>query len=225
VYDIKSKDNRDSWNDLIELTRVLNQTPPDRLEAALRPILDVDEVLRFLATDIVLLNGDGYWTRASDYNIYQDPEGQFHILPHDGNETFRVPAAGGGGRGRGAAGGRGARGGRGAAGGRGGRGGGGGPRATIDLDPLVGLDNPGQPLRSKMLSIPALQEKYLEYVRDIATNWLDWERLGPIVERYQELIADDVEADTRKLESLEDFQAGTEAFRDFAEQRRAFLLN
>jgi hypothetical protein len=76
-----------------------------------------------------------------------------------------------------------------------------------------------------MLSIPALQEKYLEYVRDIATNWLDWERLGPIVERYQELIADDVEADTRKLESLEDFQAGTEAYRDFAEQRRAFLLN
>ena len=225
VYDIKSKDNSDSWNDLIELTRVLNQTPPDRLEAALRPLLDVDEVLRFLATDIVLLNGDGYWTRASDYNIYQDPEGQFHILPHDGNETFRVPAAGAGGRGRGAAGGRGARGGRGAAGGRGGRGGGGGPRATIDLDPLVGLDNPGQPLRSKLLSIPALQEKYLEYVRDIATNWLDWERLGPIVERYQDLIADDVEADTRKLESLEDFQAGTEAFRNFAEQRRAFLLN
>ena len=110
VYDIKTKDDQDSWNDLIELTRVLNQTPPDRLEAALELILDVDEVLRFLATDIVLLNGDGYWTRASDYNIYQDPDGRFHIIPHDGNETFRVPGVGGrggGGRGRGSVGGRG----------------------------------------------------------------------------------------------------------------------
>jgi spore coat protein CotH len=223
VYDIKTKDDQDAWNDLIELARVLNQTPPESLEAALEPILDIDGVLRFLASDIALLNGDGYWTRASDYNIYQDPDGRFHIIPHDGNETFRVPAAGGGrgggGRGRGAPVRRGGR------AGRGGRGAGGAPRATIDLDPLVGLDNPGQPLRSKLLAIPALRESYLGYVRDIATNWLDWEKLGPIVERYLALIAEEVAADTRKLESLEDFEAGAEAFRNFAEQRRAFLLN
>ena len=220
MFDIKTKDDEDSWTDLIELTRVLNETPPDRLEAALGPILDIDEVLKFLALDIVLLNGDGYWTRASDYNIYQDLDGQFHLVPHDGNETFRVPGARGRGGRRGARAGFGPRAGRG--GGFGGRGR--GPRATIDLDPLVGIDDLGKPLRSKLLAVPVLRERYMGYVRDIATKWLDWERLGPIVERYRALIAADVEADTRKLESLEDFQSGAEAFRSFAEQRRAFLL-
>ena len=47
------------------LRRVLNTTPPDRLEAALAPILDVDETLRFLAVDVALVNGDGYWTRGA----------------------------------------------------------------------------------------------------------------------------------------------------------------
>ncbi len=217
VYDIKTKDDPDSWTDLIELTRVLNETPPEGLEAALDPILDIDGVLKFLALDVVLLNGDGYWTRASDYNIYQDPDGRFHLVPHDANETFRVPGVGG----RGGAGGRGPRGGfR----GRGGRGGRVGPRATIDLDPLVGLDDAGKPLRSKLLAVPALRERYLGYVRDIATKWLDWEKLEPIIERYRAIIAADVEADTRKLYSLEDFQRGAEAFKSFAEQRRAFLL-
>ena len=43
---------------------MLNETPPDRLEAALAPILDVDGALRFLALEIALVNGDGYWMRA-----------------------------------------------------------------------------------------------------------------------------------------------------------------
>ncbi len=227
VFDIKTKDDPDSWADLIELTRVLNETPPNQLEAALEPILDIDGVLKFLALDIVLLNGDGYWTRASDYNIYQDPDGRFHLVPHDANETFRVPGVGGrGGRGgaRGGFGPRGGGGGRGGFGPRRGRGGRGGPRATIDLDPLVGLDDAGKPLRSKLLAVPALRERYMGYVRDIATKWLDWEKLEPIIERYRALIAADVEADTRKLYSLEDFQRGAEAFKSFAEQRREFLL-
>ena len=203
VYDIKTKDDEDSWDDLIELTRVLNETPADQLEEALDPILDIDAALRFIAVDVALLNGDGYWTRASDYDIYQDPAGRFHIIPHDGNETFRVPAGGAG---------------------RGGGGGGGRLRATIDLDPLVGLDDPTKPLRSKLLAVPALRERYMGYVREIATKWLDWDMLSPRVEQYQSLISEFVEADSRKLESFDDFQTGPELFRDFAVQRGRFLL-
>ena len=44
-------------------------------------MLDVDGVLRFLALEIALVNTDGYWTRASDYNIYQDERGRFHVHP------------------------------------------------------------------------------------------------------------------------------------------------
>ena len=203
--------------------KVLNETPPDKLEAALSPLLDIDGVLRFLAVDNALVNTDGYWTRASDYSIYQDVKGRFHVIPHDMNEAL-INEGGRGGRGPGGPPpdfGRGGPGGPpppglGGPGGpppgmgpRGGRGfgpGGGGPT----LDPLIGLDDPSKPLRSKLLAVPALRTRYLAYVRDIAETWLDWKKLGPMARTYQDLIREEVKLDTRKLYSTEAFEAGLE---------------
>ncbi len=199
------------WKALIELCRVLDETPADTLEAALDPILDVDGALWFLALDIALVNGDGYWTRASDYSIYRDPRGKFHLVPHDMNEAFGPammfgPPGGRGGRGPGGPG-------FGPGGGPGGRPGGGpggmggGPRSSgIELDPLVGLDDERTPLRGKLLAVPALKARYLSHVRTIAEKSLDWKTLGPIVEGYRALIEKEIEADTRKLSSLAAFQ-------------------
>jgi spore coat protein CotH len=237
IYEIKSKDSARSWRDLVTLTRVLNTTPVDQLERALQPILDVDGALKFLALEIALVNGDGYWTRASDYSLYQDVNGRFHVIPHDANETMGPgrggmrpggpppdaagrpavmpggPGMPGGGRGRGGFGGPGGPG--------GGRGpGGGGP----ELDPLVGLDDPGKPLRSRLLAVPALRDRYLGYVREIATKWLDWRTLGPLVEQHRALIAADVRDDTRRLDSFEAFESGAASLETFANRRRAFLL-
>src|SRR6185436_684987 len=133
IYSITSKDVPQAWKDLIKLCKTLSETPPDKLEAALAPMLDIDGVLWFLALDNALINGDGYWVRSSDYSIYQDTKGQFHIIPSDANETFG-PAMGpgmggprGGGRG-GFGGGAGGFGGPGGGpGGPGGQGGPGGP--------------------------------------------------------------------------------------------------
>ena len=80
--------------------KVLTETPLDQLEAALTPMLNVDGALRFLALEIALVNTDGYWTRASDYNIYLDEQGEIHVLPHDVNEAFEEEGLGAG-RGRG----------------------------------------------------------------------------------------------------------------------------
>ncbi len=49
IYEIKTKDDPKAWADLIRLFKVLNDTPPEKLEAALAPILDVDATLKFLA--------------------------------------------------------------------------------------------------------------------------------------------------------------------------------
>jgi hypothetical protein len=109
---------------------------------------------------------------------------------------------------------------------RGGRGGFG--RASAELDPMIGFDDPTKPLRSKLLAVPALRARYQDYVRDIAEKWLDWKVLGPKVERYQKLIANDVKADTRKLYSFEAFQndvaTSEHSLKAFVEKRRAFLL-
>jgi CotH kinase protein len=248
IYDLRTKDTPKVWADLIRMFRVLNETPPDKLEAALAPLLDIDGALKFLAIEMALVNSDGYWTRASDYSIYQDPKGQFHVIPHDMNEAL-VNEGGRGGRGgrfmmpigepgrggppdfvRGGPppdqggfppemGGR-----RGPPGGGPGFGPGGGP----ELDPLVGLNDPTKPLRSKLLAVPALRARYLGYVRDIAQRWLDWNKLEPLVKQYQSVIADEVKVDTRKLYSTEDFDAGTfgdgNSLRRFVQQRREFLL-
>jgi spore coat protein CotH len=222
LYEIASKDDPRRWADLIALTKVLSETPPAQLEAALAPILDVDGALKFLALDVALVNSDGYWTRASDYNIYQDENGVFHIVPHDVNEGLGAQEGGGrramppdfarGGRpvgdpGRG-----------GFAGMRPGRGGG------PELDPLVGLDDDTRALRTKLLAVPALRARYLAYVREIADRWLDWNTLGPIAEKHRALIAADVKADTRKLYSADAFDTGLDTLKAFVGARRAYLL-
>jgi spore coat protein CotH len=187
LYEIRSKDDPASWARLIELFRILEETPVEGLEAALEPILDVDGALRFLAVEVALVNSDGFWSRASDYNLYLDPAGRFHVIPHDMNEAL-------------------------------------GLEGSARLDPLVGLDDRTKPLRSKLLAVPALRARYEGYVRDIAEQWLDWDRLAPLVAQHQALIREAVHADTRKLYPTDAFTTDVENLRRFAEERRAFLL-
>jgi hypothetical protein len=199
MYEIKTKDSPESWNALIQLTKVLNQTPPDKLEAALAPILDIDGALRFLAVEMTLMNSDSYWSRASDYSIYRDVKGRFHVLPHDFNEAF---------------------------GSGGGFGGGGGPA----LDPLSGINDPSKPLRSKLLAVPALRQRYLGYVKEIATTWLDWNKVSPILAASHKLIAAEVKMDNRKLYEQTGFDAAAPAaannpIKSFADRRRVYLLD
>jgi spore coat protein CotH len=379
IYELKSKADPQAWAALIKLCKTLNETPADQLEKALEPMLDLEGTLKFLALDNATVNGDGFWTRASDYYLYLDVKGRFHFYSQDVNETFSTGGGPGGAGGPGGGPGGGPPGGgpggfgpgmflaprfiaqadkngdrkvsleelkvlaenwafvmdadktgkitqkqftakfaevmpnqtdgRGGPGnfdpanfiaagffttldanqdgaltlpeiqatfsqwcaqwdtaksgalteehlraglnevlpkpnfaGRGGPGGGrgggpGGPPGMggggVNLDPLVGANNPSNPLISKLLAVPALRTRYLGYVRDIAEKRIAWDYLGALVRKYQALIAEDVKADTRKLDSYEDFinslegRAGAQAsgLKGFCEKRRAYLLN
>ena len=55
----------------------------------------------------------------------------------------------------------------------------GGTPSGIELDPLVGLNDARKPLRSRLLAVPALKARYLDHVRTIAEDWLDWNKLKP----------------------------------------------
>ena len=200
VFEIKTKDEPDAWAALIDLARTLQETPPERLEAALATRLDVDGYLRFLALDNVMASADAFYVRASDYSLYRHPDGRFHFVFHDANEMFSEV-------------------------GRGGPGGGG-----LRLSPLVAQNDANKPIISKILAVPALRARYLDVVRQIAEKSLDWNSIGPVVARYRDLIAADVARDTRKLYSTDEFLRGTSGdggdgtLRGFLEQRRAFLL-
>ena len=248
IYDLKGKDEPKAWQGLIRLCKTLNQTPAAQLPGALEPILDVEGALRFLALENVFINNDGYWVRTSDYSLYQDSKGRFHVVPHDMNETFSMPGGPGGpgrGRGPGGPGGPGGRGPGGPEAGPGGPGGPGGPRGGgprvdgVKLDPLVAASDASKPLLSKLLAVPEYRARYLSLVRQLAETWLDWNTLGPVVERYHSMITPEVVADTRKLDSTEAFQSAitqqasagggppghsTIGLKTFADQRRAYLL-
>jgi hypothetical protein len=228
-YQIKSEDSEKSWKELVNLCRVLNQTPLDQLEKALEPILDIDGALKFLALDVALSNSDGYWIRASDYSIARDGKGKFHIIPHDMNEAFQpgmgFPFGGKKDKDMGPKGGFGEP----------------GPRVpSFGPEPLVALDDARKPLRSRLLAAPSLRARYLSYVRLLAEEGLDWRKLGPVVASYRALLDTEVQAETRKLMSLEAFraavadapvQAGANpgsrptSLRAFADGRREYLLN
>ena len=202
VFLIKSKDEPEAWAAIIDLAKTLQETPPERLEAALASRLDVESYLRFLALDNVMASADAFYSRGSDYSLYRHPDGRFHFVFHDANEMF---SSGGGGR-------------------VGPFGGG------VQLDPLIGQYDPNKPIISKILAVPALRARYLTYVREIAEKSMNWTLLGPVVKQYRDLIAADVAQDTRKLFSTEDFLYGTAddggegTLRGFAEGRRRFLL-
>jgi hypothetical protein len=211
-YEIRNKDETENWQKLMEVTRVLNQTAPDQLVAALEPIFDIDGALRYLAVDNVLLNSDGYWSRNSDYSIFLDEDGRLHVTSYDANEALRESM------------------------GRRGSGGGG-----IRLSPLEGSRDGSKPMLYRMLMVPELRERYLGYVGDVAETWLDWERLEPIIEDYRDLIRDAVAADEHKLYTTSEFELGVDGaasgggfggpgrapgltLRALVEQRQAYLL-
>lgn len=296
-YEIKSRDDEKDWKALVQLANTLSTTPTDQLEKALKPLIDIDGLLWFLALDVSLINCDGYWIRASDYSLHLNEKGIFHVIPHDMNEAFRQPGGPGfgpppgfdpppgfgpppvgfggpggpgfwpppegfrppgggpsGTDGLGQAGGPeradnpGSSAPQQAGGGRFGRQGDFGMRMRVkgvELDPLVGLDDARKPLRSKVLSDPTLQARYLQYVRAIAEQ-LDWSKLGPVVAKHRAMIDNEVKIDTRKLETYGAFlratadtekaesnsaapeqgwRAAPMPLRAFADQRRSYLLN
>lgn len=216
-YEMKDGDD-DDWHALVRLCKTLCETPAGELEAKLEPLLDLDGALWFLALDCELINSDGYWIRASDYCLYRDKKGKFHVIPGDMNEAFRAPEGPGMRRTEG-----------------------------VKLDPLVGLDDAKKPLRSKLLAVPALRARYLANLRKLAEEDLDWKNRGPVVAGYRKLVETEVAADTRKLSTTGEFLKltadvvsstpeaepapmrrgpghGGMVLRAFAEQRREFLL-
>lgn len=217
---------------LVNLCRVLDRTSLEELPAALPAVLDVDAALRFLAIDTVLLDGDGYGSRGSDFLLWERPDGRFVPLPYDSNEVLGT-GGGPGMRGPGGMRGEGRRpGGEGNAepppgrreGRGGGRGGRGGPGAAArpTSGPLV-IAESGRPL-ARLLQVPAWRVRYLAFVRAMAEQGLDWTVLGPVLQRAHDAIDPLVAADEKALYGYEAFARSLEPLQSVIATRRAALL-
>ena len=196
---------KEAWSGLIELCRVLQEVPDESLEQVLSPLLDIDGALWSLALENVFVD-EGYLIRGSDYNLFRDDNGRFHLLQHDGNEVLNRPGGSGIPRGMDAT------------------------RMPLYHE----ADNEGRPLAHRLLSHPEFRARYTAHVRTIIDEWLSWGRIGPVVAGYRALIEDAVRKDIRKESGYEDFARGDVetvkggrvlGVKQFVERRREFFLS
>ena len=203
----RTEGKEEAWKELEQFTKLLDETPVEELAEKLNGRFDLDSAMWSLALECVFQD-EGYFTRGSDYNLYLDPKGRFHLLQHDGNEVMNIP--GGPGMPSGLS----------------------GPK----LEPFYNADNPDRPLMYKLFQVPHFKARYRHHLKTITQEWITWDKIGPLVEGYAALIREEIQKDVRKHSSYDAFEKGLIqtssdgrrtklGLRPFTEGRREFLLN
>jgi len=83
-YRLTTNEDFPDYSDILEFINVLNNTPADRFKEEIEKVFDVDEMLMYLACNVLLGAWDDYWVLAKNYYIYHDLiSDQFNYIPHD----------------------------------------------------------------------------------------------------------------------------------------------
>ena len=205
AYEIKSDDDTDPtvaaahWDDLIELTNILNNDI-----ANIENVLDVDMAIWMMAFDNVMVNLDSYIGQfKQNYYLYKDDNGQFKPTVWDLNMSFGTfnmtgesSTSGGGPGGPGG----------------GGPGGPGSSTGSLDtttdkaqLDYLLHDTDTSFPLVSKLLAVPKYKRMYLAHFKTILTENISNSNYLTLANDYQAIIDASVSADTNKFYTYTQF--------------------
>ncbi|MEE2885900.1 MAG: CotH kinase family protein [Planctomycetota bacterium] len=165
------------WEDIRNLCDVLNNTPNAQLSTELPKVFDVDQAMRYLGLQAVLVNLDSYLNRGNDYYLYHDPHHQLlSTLAWDMNESF------------------------------GGYGAGMSVAQRISLTPFYNIRS-SRPLNGKMYgTLPQWTARYMHHVKTILDQDFTWTKIGPLVAKYQSFIDAALQADPNKLYSYQQFK-------------------
>ncbi|MCC7430340.1 CotH kinase family protein [bacterium] len=91
AYDLKTNENADDYSQLARLIKVVNNTSATLLEDSLEKILEVPEVLKYFAINVLVGGWDSYWFLKNNYYLYHEPQTQkFHLIPYDYDNTFGI---------------------------------------------------------------------------------------------------------------------------------------
>lgn len=173
--------SRSGWDDLIELTQVLSESP-DRIAE----VLDVDRTLWMLAFNNVLINLNSYTGQFSqNYYLYKNSDGKFVPILWDLNLAFgSYKNLGTGSDLR--------------------------TRDLIQLNPLAHSDNPAKPLLNVLLQNDRYQKMYLSHMRTILQNHFKGEKFRERATAMQETIKVPLINDRNKFYTSTDFNQSLE---------------
>ncbi len=84
---LKTNENKPNHTLLLRFLDVLNNEPDETFPSEIEKVLDVDEVLRYLAVSTLIVHLDNYIAMGHNYYLY-DNNGKFVIIPWDLNMAF-----------------------------------------------------------------------------------------------------------------------------------------
>lgn len=84
---LKTNENSPDHSTLFRLLDVLNNEPDETFPEEIEKVLDVDQVLRFLAVSAAIVHLDNYIGMGHNYYLYE-VDGKFTIIPWDLNMAF-----------------------------------------------------------------------------------------------------------------------------------------
>jgi spore coat protein CotH len=176
---LKTNENNPDHSALLGLLDVLNNEPDETFPEEIEKVLDVDQVLRYLAVSTVLVHLDNYIGMGHNYYLYE-VDGKFTIIPWDLNMSFGGFSLGVDRQ-----------------------------RVIdfyID-EPTVGTVA-NRPLVSRLLAVPSYLETYHGYLKEIINGPFSPEVMEAKIDELANLIRPYVEADTLKFYSTAEFEKG-----------------
>lgn len=90
VFEIKVKDEPDSWAHLIDLCRKINKTPAEVFHDSLKNIFDLEGYLKVFAADIIFNNWDSYFYGQNYYLLRDSVESKYYFIPWDYNLSLNI---------------------------------------------------------------------------------------------------------------------------------------
>ena len=173
-FDMLSKEG---WDDLIEMTRVLNTEPQN-----VGKVLNIDRTLWFLAFNNTIVNLSSYEGQFSNnYYLARDASGQFNFIPTELNYAFGSFKNTNGQSDLDFDG-------------------------LVALNPLLHVDNASKPLISVLLKTPDNRRIYFAHVRQILADWFDNNAYQTRAMALQTLITPYYSNTAEKPYELADFQ-------------------
>ena len=90
-YTLVTNEEANDYSQLSRLISVINNTSDNDFEKSIESILDVNSVLKYLATNVAIGGWDDYWSLSNNYYLYHNPnEDKFTLIPYDYDNTFGI---------------------------------------------------------------------------------------------------------------------------------------
>ncbi len=175
---LKTNENKPDYSALFRFLEILNNEPDATFKNEIEKVLDVDQVLRFLAVSVTVIHLDNYIGQfGHNYYLYE-VNGKFTILPWDLNMAFGTFNSGLDRDGL----------------------------INFYIDEPTAVPPDERPLVSRLLSVPEYLETYHEYLRELIDGPFSVDAMEAKIKEIADMIRPYVEADTLKFFSTRDFE-------------------